>query len=118
MDEFLADAIGSAIAMKMGGMVEGVIRSTELRPNEKLSNHFSPGHCHWPITEQPDLFTLLGGEPCGVRLSDSCLMHPIKSVSGIIGIGTRVERVLNECMLCPMVNCFRRNTDPNAHFHH
>lgn len=33
----------------------------------------------------------MGGAPCGISLSDVCLMTPIKSISGIIGIGPEVD---------------------------
>ena len=39
----------------------------------------------WPIAQQRELFALVGAveEQIGVRLSDSCLMFPTKTVSGL-----------------------------------
>ncbi len=61
----------------------------------------------WPITEQKELFTLLGSveETIGVRLTRSMLMDPIKSVSGIYF--TSRESYAN-CQLCPRPVCSNR----------
>ena len=48
------------------------------------------------------------GNTCGVRLTDSSLMVPIKSVSGIIGIGEKVRKLDYTCGLCDSKKCFKR----------
>ncbi len=48
---------------------------------------YSPGYCGWPTTGQRPLFATLRPEEIGVRLNDSCLMSPIKSVSGVLVAG-------------------------------
>jgi len=61
----------------------------------------------WPIEEQAPLFSLLGDaeKTLGVRLTDSFLMTPTKSVSGIqFAAGQRFE----SCQLCPRDNCLGR----------
>jgi hypothetical protein len=58
----------------------------------------------WPLREQRPLFMLLGDtySAIGVRLTDSCLMIPTKSVSGIrFPTETRFE----SCQLCPRDVC-------------
>jgi hypothetical protein len=61
----------------------------------------------WPISEQKPLFSLLGEGPeqVGVRLTESFLMHPVKSVSGIF-FSTQEEYA--NCMLCPREVCPNR----------
>ena len=58
----------------------------------------------WPITDQPRLFSLFGDvkQLIGVELTESCLMYPVKSVSGLI-FPTQVNFV--NCQLCPRENC-------------
>ena len=46
--------------------------------------------------------------PCGIRLTDSSLMIPIKSVSGVIGVGTDVRKLEYTCGLCTYENCYRK----------
>jgi len=48
---------------------------------------YSPGYCGWPTTGQRPLFAALRPEEIGVSLNESCLMSPIKSVSGVLVAG-------------------------------
>ncbi|TET67923.1 MAG: vitamin B12 dependent methionine synthase [Dehalococcoidia bacterium] len=64
----------------------------------------------WPITQQEELFSLFGGrakveEMIGVRLTDKCLMIPIKSVSGIY-FPTEIR--FESCQICPRERCIGR----------
>ena len=61
----------------------------------------------WPITQQKELFSLLGNveENVGVRLSDKFLMVPVKSVSGIY-FPTEIK--FESCQLCPREKCIGR----------
>jgi hypothetical protein len=52
------------------------------------------------VSDQHDLFSLLPEDFCGIRLTESAMMVPVKSVSGIIGIGPGVERVDYQCKNC------------------
>ena len=74
---------------------------------EKLS-WMSPGSLQeWPIEQQRPLFELLNGveDRLGVRLTDSCLMLPRKSVSGIYFPS---ETSFFSCRLCPRERCDHR----------
>jgi len=61
----------------------------------------------WPIEEQVPLFSLLGDaeKTLAVRLTDSFLMIPTKSVSGI---QFATEERFESCQLCPRDNCLGR----------
>jgi hypothetical protein len=48
---------------------------------------YSPGYCGWHITGQKRLFAFLKPERIGISLSESSLMSPIKSVSGVLVVG-------------------------------
>lgn len=58
----------------------------------------------WPLSEQEGLFRLIGDVygSIGVRLSESLLMIPTKSVSGIY---FPTETSYENCQLCPRPNC-------------
>ncbi len=68
----------------------------------------------WPIEEQKPLFALLGDGPdrLGIRLTDSLLMMPRKSVSGILFAS---EEAFTSCALCPRPRCHGRRAayDPD-----
>lgn len=53
------------------------------------SMRFSPGYCGWHVSGQKKLLGYLQPEIIGIALSPSCLMRPLKSVSGVIVSGSR-----------------------------
>ena len=68
----------------------------------------SPGRLEdWPMDEQRSLFTILGDTErlIGVRLTDSMLMVPTKSVSGL---RFPTEYDFESCQLCPREQCSGR----------
>lgn len=74
---------------------------------EKISE-MNPGSLEdWPITQQKNLFSLLGNveDLAGVKLTESLLMIPRKSVSGIY---FPTEVTFYSCQLCPRKNCEHR----------
>jgi len=76
----------------------------------------SPGSLEdWPIQEQKTLFALLGDTEAamGVRLTESLLMLPRKSISGIF---FPAEETFTSCRLCPRPKCQGRRAafEPEA----
>jgi len=70
-----------------------------------VSESFSPGYCSWDVAEQHKLFSFFPTNFCGITLSDSSLMKPVKSVSGIIGIGSDLNRKVHHCLICNDKTC-------------
>lgn len=73
---------------------------------------YSPGYCGWHVTGQRRLFQVLGPGRIGVTLNSSCLMQPLKSVSGVLVAGSReahvFERRFQCCAACPTQECVQR----------
>lgn len=110
---FIADAIGSVIAEKAADRMEEELQTLLAPSGWKHTNRFSPGYCGWHVSEQQKLFALFPEEnPCGVILSDSSLMTPIKSVSGVIGLGDTVRKLDYSCGLCDYRQCYKRKAAP------
>jgi hypothetical protein len=106
---YYADALGSISVEKAMDMAQKLFGGEFEEQGLKISNRFSPGYCDWQVNEQHKLFSLLPDKPCGISLSDSALMTPVKSVSGIIAIGEKIRYFKNSCSLCDMKNCaFRK----------
>ncbi|MFI3278750.1 MAG: vitamin B12 dependent-methionine synthase activation domain-containing protein [Rikenellaceae bacterium] len=103
---FIVDSLGSVIAESAGDYMESCLEKqiTGL----KHTNRFSPGYCDWDIREQRKLFSLLSDNTCGVDLNDVCLMHPIKSISGVIGVGENVLTKKYGCSICKRTDCYLR----------
>lgn len=102
LGKFWADAIkGHALRLAFQFLDDYVLK----RYGIKQLSHMNPGSLpDWPISEQGPLFTILGEGPktIGIQLTDSFLMLPIKSVSGIY---FPAEFSYENCLLCPREKC-------------
>ena len=105
---FIADALGSVIAEKCADQMETTLQESIDKLGWHHTNRFSPGYCGWHVSEQQRLFPLFDGHTCGITLTDSSLMVPIKSVSGIIGLGQEVRKLDYTCGLCTFEKCYKR----------
>ena len=105
---FIADALGSVIAEKCADQMELTLQESIDKLGWKRTNRFSPGYCGWHVSEQQKLFPLFEGHTCGITLTESSLMVPIKSVSGIIGLGREVRKLDYTCGLCTFEKCYKR----------
>lgn len=109
LQSYVADCIGSQIVESTADFMEKRLQEYLYENGLGYTNRFSPGYCGWPVSQQPLLFSLFpDAHPCGVTLTESCLMMPEKSVSGIIGIGEDVHRMPYTCNICTMDKCLRR----------
>ena len=105
---FIADSIGSVIAEKCADQMELAVQESIDKLGWHHTNRFSPGYCGWHVSQQQQLFPLFDGKTCGVKLTESSLMVPLKSVSGIMGVGKNVHKQEYSCGLCNFEKCFRR----------
>lgn len=106
---YIYDQVGIFITEAAGERMLQLIRE-ELPAGTKTTNRYSPGYCHWEVAEQHRLFSLFPAAPCGVTLTPSALMTPVKSISGVIGIGKSVSYREYPCALCLSLNCVYRKT--------
>ncbi len=105
MGKFILDTV-KEIGLRVASMYlyEHIINKYKI---EKMSS-MNPGSLEdWPISEQVPLFSLLGDvkKLIGVSLTNSFLMIPIKSVSGIY---FPTETSFASCQLCPREKCPNR----------
>jgi hypothetical protein len=111
VNEFLADAVGSEIAEATVRFITDKVTEEAKIIGHSVTKPYSPGYCRWHVREQKQLFSFLTDQPCGIKLNDSFMMHPIKSVSGIIGIGTEVEYSPYACEICGLKSCYKRKDE-------
>lgn len=108
LEGFIVDLIGSELAESIAGYLQHQIEEKLIETGYGISNRFSPGYCNWPVSDQQKLFPLLRGNNCGIELTASSLMLPIKSISGIFGIGPNVKRTAYKCNSCTDEKCIMR----------
>jgi hypothetical protein len=108
--KFWADAISEAVLRQA---MEFFSQHLVERYQPGLTSQMNPGSLpDWPITEQRPLFSILGDveQAIGVQLTDSLLMLPRKSVSGI---DFPTETTFASCQLCPREACPNRRAPYN-----
>ncbi len=105
---YILDSIGSLIVEKATDKMQEWLKNEMVAQGSNISDRFSPGYCNWDVSEQQKLFSLLPPDFCGITLSPSSLMNPIKSVSGIIGIGDKLKQKGYHCDWCKDSNCIYR----------
>jgi cobalamin-dependent methionine synthase I len=105
MAEYYCSSIGSVIADKVADVIEDIVMKHASTLGMGITNRYSPGYCDWNIREQRMIFDLLPAGKAGVTLTQSFLMKPVKSVSGIIGIGPGLDQGAYMCEICGMTNC-------------
>lgn len=109
MEGYVVDVAGNTIVERAMDKMMGILKEDMLMKGLKITNRYSPGYCEWNITEQQKLFSLFPENYLGVHLTDTCLMQPIKTVSGVIGIGKSVKLNPYTCNYCTQANCLYRD---------
>ncbi|MBN1117643.1 MAG: methionine synthase [Bacteroidales bacterium] len=109
LEGYIFDLIGSESAENLAEVVHQEVMEYAQSGGLQISNRYSPGYCNWDVSEQFKLFSLFPSEQIKIKLTDSALMNPIKSVSGIIGIGRDLKFKPYSCKLCSDEKCIYRN---------
>jgi hypothetical protein len=90
---YVLDAMASVAADDIADLAErrfaAMLRERGWATPDGAVLRYSPGYCGWDVTGQRSLFACLKPERIGLSLTDSCLMKPLKSVSGAIIAGPR-----------------------------
>jgi len=106
-EAYILDALGSVAVEDMAEQFQRRMESRHFEKGLVSTLRFSPGYCDWDIGQQTMIFRALNGRSAGIRLTDSCLMVPRKSVSGIIGMSAHGEdlEAWSPCRTCKQRNC-------------
>jgi hypothetical protein len=84
-------------------------------PDGTVFLRYSPGYCGWDITGQRQLFQALRPEEIGITLRESCLMEPLKSISGVLVAARpedhRFDNTYPFCSACTTKTCRSRTAE-------
>lgn len=87
----------------------GLLQETAAADGQTTTSRFSPGYGDLPLAFQRELFRVLDcPRKIGLTLSDSLMMSPSKSVTGIIGIGSGCRKAEHNCSRCGKTDCIYR----------
>lgn len=110
-DPALGAAVGAYASAYVDELLDGVMEKeqSKLAPL-RLSPRFSPGYGDVPLSYQKPLTEALECWRMGIRLTDSCLMLPEKSITALCAIlppGECTESLRREhaCDRCPDIHC-------------
>ncbi len=108
IEGYIVSLIGSEAAEGVANYLHAYIGEFVKKNNLFITNRFSPGYCGWNVEEQFKLFSFLPNNSIGISLTNSALMHPLKSISGIVGVGKNVKLKPYACSKCKTEDCLYR----------
>ena len=111
LSAYILDLVGSRLAESACDYIQEILSVTVKEEGSSITNRYSPGYCGWNVAEQRLLFNFFPDGFCGVRLTKASLMLPVKSVSGIIGVGKNAVRREYACGECRHDKCIRKIKD-------
>ncbi len=105
----MLDATASAAAERLVGLLEDRFAKTAVGGPPPAVLAYSPGYCGWNVSGQRALFGTLEPIAAGITLNESCLMQPLKSVSGVLVAGPWEIHEFDDdfpcCSLCTTREC-------------
>jgi hypothetical protein len=113
---FMLDAVNSSgaerLGRRMGHYFLELVPEGKRRQKKLKVQYYSPGHCGWHISGQAKLFQVLHPEEIGITLTESWVMRPFKSISGVLVVGEleihRFQPVFSFCKQCKERKCVQR----------
>ncbi|PIP12123.1 MAG: hypothetical protein COT45_03725 [bacterium (Candidatus Stahlbacteria) CG08_land_8_20_14_0_20_40_26] len=112
----MLDSVASEGTEKAGDITENhffkyLIKNKKATTSTRVVR-YSPGYCGWHISGQKKLFEFLHPEDIGISLGDSFLMHPLKSISGVVIAGQKEIHYFKDnfpfCHECTRRTCRER----------
>ena len=97
------DGLGSVAVESLAGLACNRFEGQTGARGWHASLPLSPGMIGWPVAEgQAQIFALLDPGLTGVRLTDSGMMIPRKSLSLVLGLGEEVASGASACSVCSL----------------
>lgn len=105
LESYILDRIGSLAVESLASNFEKELRKYYESRNASVSMRVSPGYCGWRLEEQALLDKILDFSRAGVGLTERFMMVPRKSISAIMGIGSKniFGRVKSPCDICEKI---------------
>jgi hypothetical protein len=99
----ILDAIGNSALFRLCELFEGICETEATDRGICSSGTLSPGEDGFGLECQKTLLAIAEADRCGIRLLDSDLMMPVRSISMVAGLGKRVKKWsrAESCANCP-----------------
>ena len=107
------DAVGTVASKFLSNYIKSLVCQEAKEQNFQTTKYFSPGSGDWNISQQKNIFQIIPADKIGVKLTESYMMIPKKSLSWVIGIGKEIiipSKGDDSCKICLAENCQFRKT--------
>jgi len=95
------DGVGSAGVEALANAACALFEEEAAKEDCQVTIPLSPGMAGWPVEQgQPQIFDLLEAGEIGVRLTESMMMLPRKSLTFVLGIGKELMAGGRTCDYC------------------
>ena len=107
----LLDAAGVALLEALAGRAMTHLGDEARQEGLYAGDRYGPGYCGMPMTDQPLLFAQVDASRIGVRLTESGMMQPVKSLSFWVDWRTAPSEASGtyKCRRCALTDCAYRN---------
>ena len=111
LESLIASSVFTDILEKYADIFTQELEEELSKNHEYLVPRFSPGYGDFSLENQPEFIKATDSvRRCGVSVTDSMMLIPSKSITGIIGISqTKRCNVQNKCDSCSKTDCNFRN---------
>ena len=97
------DGVGSAGVEALANAACAFFEEEAIDKDYKATIPLSPGMVGWPVEQgQPQIFDLLDASEIGVRLTESMMMLPRKSLTFVLGMGKELVAGGRTCDYCSL----------------
>ncbi|MDR5660066.1 vitamin B12 dependent-methionine synthase activation domain-containing protein [Serpentinicella sp. ANB-PHB4] len=105
----IMDAIGSEAAEESINKLNQIVEQEALQNGYRLTRRFSPGYGDFTITNQNSILDLLNTKEIDLRITDSSILIPRKSVTALVG-WTKKNNTnrKDKCSYCNLEHCSYR----------
>lgn len=106
------DAVGTVAIKFLSNYIKSLVCQEAKEQNFQITKCFSPGSGDWDISQQTNIFQIIPIDKIGVKLTESYMMVPKKSLSWVMGLGKNIKiayKADNSCQICQAIDCqFRK----------
>ncbi len=97
------DGVGSAGVEALANAACALFEEEATKEDCQVTIPLSPGMVGWPVEQgQPQIFDLLDASEIGVRLTESMMMLPRKSLTFVLGLGKELMAGGRTCDYCSL----------------
>lgn len=98
LEVLVLDAIGTEAVLQISYKLQDRIKEMTEANGYQATIRYGPGYCDWHLSQQKVLLQVMDSASFGVELTESFIMKPLKSISGVIGIGHFAVNKLPPCL--------------------